>query len=196
MKVSTHSPRGGRTLPPYFKLFPAQCFNSLAPRGANQTIARLFLRKPVFQLTRPAGGEPGDRIVDFFELRFVSTHSPRGGRTASTPARRFRTVRFNSLAPRGANPKTAAHKRENSSFNSLAPLGANRYFQTRSAQGQAFQLTRPAWGEPWRSQSVATVRHKFQLTRPAGGEPLYPVNRWEVAHKIAERTIIYSYFCR
>ena len=106
------------------------CFNSLAPRGANPDACVFTSRRRTFQLTRPAGGEPylykGNVIV-----RKVSTHSPRGGRTS--------------------NP--AAFEWAEWSFNSLAPRGANHNCSCRAADFLAFQLTRPAGGEPFRVNS-------------------------------------------
>ena len=82
-------------------------------------------RNQMFQLTRPAGGEPSTALKRC-GVETVSTHSPRGGRTA-IPTKIIKTQpRFNSLAPRGANLGSALN---------LA--------------GEAtFQLTRPAGGEP------------------------------------------------
>ena len=103
----------------------------------------------------------------------ISTHSPRVGRTAHFRYPHYRRNNFNSLAPRGAN------------------LPSLRISLTRLA----FQLTRPAWGEPIdtvliyiqknisthsprvgrtltiRSQPV--LSYQFQLTRPARGEPAF-----------------------
>ena len=78
-------------------------FNSLAPHGANRFIF-VFLRDPeVFQLTRPAWGEPESKA----KIQALLAD-------------------FNSLAPRGANPGCAAWAGiPKSYFNSLASRGAN-----------------------------------------------------------------------
>ena len=153
----------------------------------------------MFQLTRPAGGEPRGAFA-FAVTRVVSTHSPRGGRTARTERSQARSLRFNSLAPRGAN----------------------RTRQTRFCAKSPFQLTRPAGGEPYLIVCISILREvstpsprggrtrgfvrlsntvrrlhslaprganptpptndntsfTFQLTRPAGGEPQIVTQGW------------------
>ena len=196
-KISTHSPRVGRT--------PEK-------RG---TISKLLS----FQLTRPVWGEPerldnlAAHIVHFnslapcganpllapdaFCLRAISTHSPRVGRTHREELRRCKSEYFNSLAPCGAN------------------LRGRAALPCRMRQ---FQLTRPVWGEPRLIPSRLTltsisthsprvgrtavsaidqaaasdfnslapcganpsicvnapVASPFQLTRPVWGEPRHP----------------------
>ena len=146
--VSTHSPRGGRTRRYLYYCRTVCSFNSLAPRGANPCLLAMLLYLISFQLTRPAGGEPGsrERVVNYL---VVSTHSPRGGRTLNSSASVILHLRFNSLAPRGANHEQSYdhprimpfqltrpaggepglfvdNKPTSSSFNSLAPRGANQ----------------------------------------------------------------------
>ena len=125
LKISTHSPRVGRTdrfsvhrsgMPDFNSLAPCGAnpgddaaraalfdFNSLAPCGANLTRSTTRACSPRFQLTRPVWGEP---VANVLYLRHC--------------------VDFNSLAPCGANPSTSPNSRQ-------CPL---------------FQLTRPVWGEP------------------------------------------------
>ena len=100
-------------------------FNSLAPRGANPVPPSPATISRAFQLTRPAGGEPdcdGRRVSG----EVVSTHSPRGGRTL---------IQHTAIAVGGG-------------FNSLAPRGANQSTHGQGSYTAAFQLTRPAGGEP------------------------------------------------
>ena len=56
----------------------------------------------------------------------ISTHSPRVGRTFGFDISAPEDMHFNSLAPCGANPRTLFSR----------------------TCCQAFQLTRPVWGEP------------------------------------------------
>ena len=125
-RISTHSPRVGRTrvIRPQFPCGhsfqltrpvwgePLGCcaekrradhFNSLAPCGANPRTIRILNNSKLFQLTRPVWGEPRLTLQQSVVNR-ISTHSPRVGRTL---ARQY------------------------------SPMQANR-----------FQLTRPVWGEP------------------------------------------------
>ena len=105
LSISTHSPRVGRTQGHNHKIGILWDFNSLAPCGANpvaQNIERsaekFQLTRPVwgepsriwsinshrgFQLTRPVWGEPNDLRFQFVHF-FISTHSPRVGRTFSS----------------------------------------------------------------------------------------------------------------
>ena len=63
LSVSTHSPRGGRT-PLVLEMLLAQAgFNSLAPWGANRYGGYGSEREHEFQLTRPVGGEPEQKIL-------------------------------------------------------------------------------------------------------------------------------------
>ncbi len=192
--VSTHSPRGGRTPARFGDCTAENCFNSLAPRGANPFNSIVNSYDCKFQLTRPAGGEP-EFIRQPHNQRRVSTHSPRGGRTATLGELLRQLGRFNSLAPRGANPdrdveesdylKVSTHSprggrtvsgdfscRFFGCFNSLAPRGANPVCgNSEFCSICEFQLTRPAGGEPCESIERERLQDRFQLTRPAGGEP-------------------------
>ena len=108
---------------PLFQIFDN--FNSLAPCGAN--LDKLCQSSPMtsFQLTRPVRGEPFSFSVLVF-LLFISTHSPRAGRTNDGFVNGVNSGNFNSLAPCGANL---------SSYVILFPC-------------VLFQLTRPVRGEP------------------------------------------------
>ena len=100
--ISTHSPRVGRT---QFILHFCWChrhFNSLAPCGANRTVSWLGPIWSPFQLTRPVWGEPKCLALESFKT-YISTHSPRVGRTNTRPTPGKHTTNFNSLAPCGAN---------------------------------------------------------------------------------------------
>ena len=101
--ISTHSPRAGRTLS-IFSSCSCNCnFNSLAPCGANRCGGCGDKRGEKFQLTRPVRGEPS-RFLRFPHRKYISTHSPRAGRTHNRACNRLRFSHFNSLAPCGANP--------------------------------------------------------------------------------------------
>ena len=80
--ISTHSPRVGRTLCALLSCLLILNFNSLAPRGANQSLCVIARKKRTFQLTRPAWGEPQPFRRPGW-LKLISTHSPRVGRTRS-----------------------------------------------------------------------------------------------------------------
>ena len=192
-KISTHSPRVGRTF--RFSLSRSSCqyFNSLAPCGANpmqtgveqnqlqisthsprvgRTIIMLNVKRSfsTFQLTRPVWGEPGTTVkrattADNFNslapcganlccisrsmLRaFISTHSPRVGRTDYLHKLSTALINFNSLAPCGANLLCRLFGFVVKNFNSLAPCGANPPVPLSISMTKPFQLTRPVWGEP------------------------------------------------
>ena len=153
------------------KKYPSDNFNSLAPCGANL----------------------GDKL-DQLKLTFISTHSPRVGRTS--PVRMFLTAVL--------------------SFQLTRPVWGEPVHRGFATAYQTFQLTRPVWGEPRRilarssgrqisthSPRVGRTRNymeaaikcinfnslapcganqppaalmrgskKFQLTRPVWGEPM------------------------
>ena len=123
--ISTHSPRVGRTLHSSLHRHLCSHFNSLAPCGANPCGNRACFKKSIFQLTRPVWGEPhrkgylhlplpfqltrpvwGEPYVARYTTKkmFISTHSPRVGRTPLPLDKYFILSDFNSLAPCGANP--------------------------------------------------------------------------------------------
>ena len=169
-RISTHSPRVGRTkiLTPLIEIVGH--FNSLAPCGANPFVS----------------------VLVSCSWR-ISTHSPRVGRTHQTPPCNSGLYNFNSLAPCGANrnavfrllPRSVisthsprvgrtfdvcelnavlvisthsprvgrtiigiCHTHCIANFNSLAPCGANHNRSIISGTLSKFQLTRPVWGEP------------------------------------------------
>ena len=133
-------------------------FNSLAPCGAN-----LFI------------------VTIYAYIKFISTHSPRAGRTVRRTRLCPKTTNFNSLAPCGANPNRrntthfcgristhsprAGRTIPNSAwtipafnFNSLAPCGANRRSCRSCGIHSGFQLTRPVRGEPLTSRQAFGLR--------------------------------------
>ena len=123
--ISTHSPRVGRTIILIPERHKAGHFNSLAPCGANPQQRDSDPDCQTFQLTRPVWGEPFGDLVYNMPL-YISTHSPRVGRT-------YWDVQQLEKIP---------------DFNSLAPCGANPYSENVAYTGGVFQLTRPVWGEP------------------------------------------------
>ena len=190
--ISTHSPRAGRTrdVRPFARsradfnsLAPCGAnrfdtntyislanFNSLAPCGANRCRRRSRLVSGQFQLTRPVRGEPILCMIPLFN-HFISTHSPRAGRTSSTRymlvcCRKFQLTRpvrgeprqilndrhhtlISTHSPRaGRTLRLCDRCRVRRHFNSLAPCGANRVMLGFCEPKFAFQLTRPVRGEP------------------------------------------------
>ena len=80
-KISTHSPRVGRTGSMSEAVQkPISDFNSLAPCGANPSFWTPSGVSLSFQLTRPVWGEP-TIYSDLSTKKLISTHSPRVGRT-------------------------------------------------------------------------------------------------------------------
>ena len=79
-RVSTHSPRGGRTTGMIVVRIPIFTFQLTRPAGGEPRHTGLCMASFQFQLTRPAGGEPIPPQNPTILYR-VSTHSPRGGRT-------------------------------------------------------------------------------------------------------------------
>ena len=78
----------------------------------------------------------------------ISTHSPRVGRTLAVSITVSYKNHFNSLAPCGANHVVHEGLQLHHDFNSLAPCGANPNLLALPQRALAFQLTRPVWGEP------------------------------------------------
>ena len=165
-------------------------FNSLAPCGANPYTRPCLMSALVFQLTRPVWGEPRLQIR-LAHTFYISTHSPRVGRTQSPALTKHTHPNFNSLAPCGANPlpyfigylpysisthsprvgRTPAllvETNEYPDFNSLAPCGANQKVSELCPKLLKFQLTRPVWGEPRRQQVCVRILHYFNSLAPCG----------------------------
>ena len=78
--ISTHSPRVGRTITAGNVTISLIHFNSLAPCGANRSKIDNCCCTTQFQLTRPVWGEPYKPLVNV-DAMYISTHSPRVGRT-------------------------------------------------------------------------------------------------------------------
>ena len=104
-------------------------------------------------------------------VKFISTHSPRVGRTKfrrcprllfyafqlTRPVRGEPTARRDLSSPVGISTHSPRVGRTSLSefrsgtwcnFNSLAPCGANPTSRAWGTVGFVFQLTRPVWGEP------------------------------------------------
>ena len=124
-RISTHSPRAGRTDLRSRRQGAEQNFNSLAPCGANPEGKPLILLSYNFNSLAPCGANP-IYIIQYIMRKCISTHSPRAGRTQP--------------------PRPCGNTRAN--FNSLAPCGANPLPAVLPYHRPPFQLTRPVRGEP------------------------------------------------
>ena len=152
--ISTHSPRVGRTFDLVAEAAEILNFNSLAPCGAN----------------RAKRGQPAGNAA-------ISTHSPRVGRTQPTPLYTMGPAKFQLTRPVWGEPAQflaslfsstiSTHSprvgrtlwpppasRNCHNFNSLAPCGANLCLPRSHIRSPKFQLTRPVWGEPPRPLSA------------------------------------------
>ena len=107
----------------------------------------------------------------FRSVFFISTHSPRVGRTTLI-LRVVTAVRLISThSPRvGRTLRHGFDLFPGKNFNSLAPCGANLNGSSALSWISRFQLTRPVWGEPL-FVFVTSTGLGFQLTRPVWGEP-------------------------
>ena len=149
-KISTHSPRVGRTNPQMSETFVERDFNSLAPCGAN----------PLEEQLKTIYAE-------------ISTHSPRVGRTAAMTALSKKCAKFQLTRPVWGEPDMR-HMRatRHGHFNSLAPCGANLEWELNCNTAAGFQLTRPCGANLAIADAMARLA-KFQLTRPVWGEPAW-----------------------
>ena len=145
--ISTHSPREGRSLSASVDGLLSPNFNSLAPRGAILLQAEYISLVLVFQLTRPARGDPKQLTKKGYR-NLISTHSPREGRSDKGGVLCLPDFHFNSLAPRGAIHTSRKNRKKQSNFNSLAPRGAIPLRKRGRVAVPEFQLTRPARGDP------------------------------------------------
>ena len=146
-RISTHSPRVGRTLSNVLTLSTAKYFNSLAPCGANLTAWAPFRPRSSISTHSPRVGRTSDIALDGAQRSHFNSLAPCGANLDMETVVGTYTD-FNSLAPCGANPIWCNYVYILDDFNSLAPCGANlmRYFSHSDAF--PFQLTRPVWGEP------------------------------------------------
>ena len=126
-RISTHSPRVGRTdvevhVPP-----TEPNFNSLAPCGANLNCPCTACGYNEFQLTRPVWGEPGGVHVQHDLKKDFNSLAPCGANHERV-AFQVLIIIFQLTRPvwgEPAEPRAAEPADEN--FNSLAPCGANLY---------------------------------------------------------------------
>ena len=170
VKISTHSPRVGRTLlslmistrsgtfqltrpvwgEPCHQTWHILClpdFNSLAPCGANQFNRCYAGKVKSFQLTRPVWGEPIHPEQTLKPLQFQLTR-PVWGEPWLVYAFVI-PILISTHSPRvGRTARHKCHLMAQFHFNSLAPCGANRLAICIAAICVVFQLTRPVWGEP------------------------------------------------
>ena len=82
-------------------------------------------------------------------VTYISTHSPRVGRTF----------------------EEAILNRKVDDFNSLAPCGANHETTIPYLRQRRFQLTRPVWGEPVTRKGTTCRRRHFNSLAPCGANP-------------------------
>ena len=146
-------------------------------------------------------GEP-QRPTSDDGTTYISTHSPRAGRTFAIGFCRALRRYFNSLAPCGANHRATtnrsqiqpisthspragrtlcniASRRVRPNFNSLAPCGANPALISHSPTQWHFNSLAPC-GANLISRARRRHRRRFQLTRPVRGEPLPQTKSWIV----------------
>ena len=142
-------------------------FNSLAPCGANPQRAGATTLAGAFQLTRPVWGEPKRRCTDDKRKR-ISTHSPRVGRTGTTPLHCV-TLTISTHSPRvGRTQDCPPLDKRAGNFNSLAPCGANPARRVHLKTTYSFQLTRPVWGEPRFDFIMMALLCHFNSLAPCG----------------------------
>ena len=143
--VSTHSPRGGRTIFPCLISDVPMSFNSLAPRGANPTKCPMSSRSKPFQLTRPAGGANQPAAVMIMPQ-----------------------VRFNSLAPRGANQMFAILYMRSLSFQLTRPAGGEPFLFVRRALHSRVSTHSPRGGRTIPSMVRLEISIGFNSLAPRG----------------------------
>ena len=114
-------------------------------------------------------GEPASRL---WKLRgfMISTHSPRVGRTVIPLPTKSLSVIISTHSPRvGRTFRIPEFDFFGWHFNSLAPCGANRDIRIQCNVCNAFQLTRPVWGEPIKpsqnSRNLAISTHSPRVGR-------------------------------
>ena len=192
IRISTHSPRVGRT-DQIYEYRSQTNISTHSPRVGRTLILQNYLAiRCAFQLTRPVWGEPFRRMWGVLPF-YISTHSPRVGRTPLR-ADPLDPLRISTHSPRvGRTNLLVLNVVLCSDFNSLAPCGANHNKLDEKHNDSEFQLTRPVWGEPiiivigaviygisthsprvgrtLTARCATNRKRAFQLTRPVWGEP-------------------------
>ena len=148
-------------------ILPAQNFNSLAPCGANLPFARGRKAKFPFQLTRPVRGEPIKKIVDKRDP-YISTHSPRAGRTAFAGLI-IQIPEISTHSPRAGRTKAQRMSwTSNVNFNSLAPCGANPCTSRARLRLSTISTHSPRAGRTSDGTAVRYVILNFNSLAPCG----------------------------
>ena len=169
-RISTHSPRVGRTESSVKITREEANFNSLAPCGANQYSASLTANTVQisthsprvgrtgtsedtnfdvieFQLTRPVWGEPSAPARCFLSCPFQLTRPVWGEPVYGQLL--LLDLMISTHSPRVGRTDHCQDLRDTQKyFNSLAPCGANLAAAAIGVVLYSFQLTRPVWGEP------------------------------------------------
>ena len=147
-KISTHSPRVGRThasAPLYQR---ATHFNSLAPCGANLSPKNCLVLFQTFQLTRPVWGEPR------LQCR-VCRYS----------------CNFNSLAPCGANPLSGQTNHEISSFQLTRPVWGEPSWLKNLSRTRQISTRSPRVGRTVGASPLKPSNEDFNSLAPCGANP-------------------------
>ena len=163
-KISTHSPRVGRTLCENAARDRKRNFNSLAPRGANQRKGKDRICIRHFNSLAPIRSDSG--------LCHFNSLAPRGANPRLLCVYLF-IGNFNSLAPRGANRLFTFLVHHIVTFQLTRPTrGEPCSGVSLGSSRLTFQLTRPARGEPRRWSCRAKLAMDFNSLAPRGAHPL------------------------
>ncbi len=143
-------------------------FNPRAPHGARQLWPWMWIRRTLFQSTRPARGATGTQLHKAIHY-YVSIHAPRTGRDAGLSDYDGVPLAFQSTRPaRGATPSAALWVSRNFCFNPRAPHGARLPPISSKQIGLLFQSTRPARGATSRCSNFKPTARRFNPRAPHG----------------------------
>ena len=147
-KISTHSPRVGRTVMDRNTVSHFSDFNSLAPCGANRWY---FWTSLTFTL--------------------ISTHSPRVGRTGAYSLTSDSDSNFNSLAPCGANHILLIIRRNTNKFQLTRPVWGEPNGLLCSFRHTSISTHSPRVGRTRLSRGMGRVSLYFNSLAPCGANP-------------------------
>ena len=195
IKISTHSPRVGRTIR-RARGRDHHRISTHSPRvGRTDDIQKYSARRRRFQLTRPVWGEPDRFSVHRSGMPDFNSLAPCWANPVVLECCII-VVYFNSLAPCGANLSDVikyvlSHKISTHSprvgrtvnrhrsgtptlnFNSLAPCGANLEGTGVNVETfNAISTHSPRVGRTTTATTAIKMAYPFQLTRPVWGEPM------------------------
>ena len=169
-KISTHSPRAGRTHGFVFVRSYVDDFNSLAPCGANLRLLKSRRPRPHFNSLAPCGANRDYSIMGLTTLSNFNSLAPCGANRRRSPGRK-RSGLFQLTRPVRGEPDDGANKHEGMTISTHSPRAGRTWALFSLSPKRKISTHSPRAGRTCLLFYPKKWECAFQLTRPVRGEP-------------------------